>query len=143
LPTVRDFVWKDIATVDKEASALEISRTLRDRKRYSVIVMEGGTPVGIVTDHDLLDKVIAEGRDPRQVKAGEIMSTPLVTIEPSASLKDAARLMSDRGVRRLPVVEKGQLIGVISVEDLARYLGKKSFTEEVFEAMAKYPPYPM
>jgi malate dehydrogenase (oxaloacetate-decarboxylating) len=143
LPTVRDFIWRDIITTDKATSAFELSKMLRERKRYSAIIMEADKPVGIVTDHDLLDKVMAEGKDPKLVKAMDIMSSPLFSIEPNASLKDAARLMNEKGIRRLPVVEKGQLLGLVAVEDLARSLGRKSFAEEVFEAMAKYPPYPM
>jgi CBS domain-containing protein len=76
--------------------------------------------VGIVTDRDIAIRAVAEGRDPKTTSVGEVASKDLQTLSPMDSVADAVRLMRERGVRRLPVVEAGRPVGVVSIGDLAQ-----------------------
>jgi CBS domain-containing protein len=75
---------------------------------------------------------------PGETKVSEIMSKSLITIDPDASIKDAARLMSINKIRRLPVLEQNRLVGIVVASDFVRYLGKKSAYEEILEAVGRY-----
>jgi len=82
-------------------------------------VAEGDRLVGMVTDRDLVVRVLAEGRDANSTTLQEIMASDLVTVEPGTQLEDALQLMSDNQVRRLPVVEGGRLVGIVAQADVA------------------------
>lgn len=80
----------------------------------AVIVMSGGDPVGIVTERDILERVVRAGKDPNKTRAEEIMSSPLISIEADKTVKDALILMRDKKVRRLGVTRRGRLIGIVT-----------------------------
>jgi CBS domain-containing protein len=115
----------------------DAARLMRAANRDSLIVYDLGRPSGIVTERDFLRKVTAEGKDPMQVHVGDVVSTPLVTIAPSKSAKEAATLMIEKNIRHLPVVRDGILIGMITLEDFARHMSKKGFRTEILEAIGK------
>ena len=75
-------------------------------------------PIGIITDRDIAIKVIMKNRRPSGIKAKEIMSSPLITIEPEASIEKACKLLAENGIRRLPVIENDKLVGIISVRNI-------------------------
>jgi len=77
------------------------------------------------------------------VKVCEIMSTNLVTVDPDASIRDAARLMSSHKIRRLPVLKQNHLVGILVATDLVRNVGKKTTAEEILEAIGRYPSGPI
>jgi signal-transduction protein with cAMP-binding, CBS, and nucleotidyltransferase domain len=83
-----------------------------------LIIVSGDRPIGILTERDLVKKVIARGIDPRNLLVAEIMSAPVVSIEPDASLREAAALMLRSGVKRMPVIFQGKLVGIITDTDL-------------------------
>ncbi len=83
-----------------------------------MIVVSGEKPIGILTERDLVKKIVAKATDPQAVKVGDVMSSPLVTISPEASLRDAASLMLKSGVKRLPVTSNERLVGIITDTDL-------------------------
>lgn len=80
----------------------------------AVIIMSGGTPTGIVTERDIVEKIVRARRDPNKTRAQEIMSSPLLSIEVDRSVADALRLMRDRKTRRLAVTRKGRLVGIVT-----------------------------
>ncbi|MEM2643644.1 MAG: CBS domain-containing protein [Candidatus Bathyarchaeia archaeon] len=80
----------------------------------AVIVMSGGNPVGIVTERDILERVVRAGKDPNKTRAEEIMSSPLISIEADKTVKDALILMRDKKIRRLGVTRRGRLIGIVT-----------------------------
>jgi CBS domain-containing protein len=84
----------------------------------SVIVGDGGKFVGIVTERDLLEKVIAAGKDPAKITLGEVMSSPLITVETGAGLGEATSLMLQKNVRRLIATENGKIVGIFTQRDL-------------------------
>lgn len=116
---VRDLVKRALVTVDASASAVEVARRLsREAVGSAVVVGADGAAAGIVTDRDLRRRIVAEGRDPATVEAGSIMSSPLVTIRPSAFAFEALLEMTRRHVRHLVVVDGATPIGVVSATDL-------------------------
>jgi CBS domain-containing protein len=86
----------------------------------SLVVIEEGGPVGILTERDLLYKVLAAGRSPARTKIKEVMSTPVITISSSSNVSIAAERMSDLHLRRLPVVDDGKLVGMLTEKDILR-----------------------
>jgi CBS domain-containing protein len=80
----------------------------------SVIILSGGTPVGMVTERDIVKSIIKDRKDPVKTKAQEIMSSPLITIETNKTVRDAIEMMRDRSVRRLAVYKSGRLVGIVS-----------------------------
>jgi len=103
-----------------------------------LIVVDREMPVGIVTERDFVRRVIAKGRTV-DMKVSDVMSKPLITIGPSASLKEAARKMGEHKIRRLPVMKQHKLVGIIVVSDFMRHVGKKTFTEGILEAIWRHP----
>jgi CBS domain-containing protein len=80
---------------------------------------------------------------PYSVKVSEIMTKNLITVDPDVSLKDAARLMSINKIRRLPVLKQNKLVGIVVASDFVRNLGKKTVSEEILDALGRYPTGPM
>ena len=119
---VRDLMSYPIATVRPEATVLEAIKKMASLKKGSVLVAGDGLLkecLGIVTTSQVFLKVFAEGRDPAGVAVREIMTAgPLVTIDLDASTAEAARLMREHGIRRLPVMKGGALVGIITSKDL-------------------------
>ncbi len=110
-----DFVQKDIIYLDSGASVKEAATKMKDSGNDSVIVTEGGLPVGIITERDLCYRIVATGRDPRSVAVGEVMSKPLITLSKSRNLSEALNLMASRGTRRLVLVNAdGSVFGLMT-----------------------------
>ena len=119
MTTVRDVMTAEPVTVDVGETLAAAARQMRDADVGDVIVTEGGSVRGIVTDRDVTVRGVAEGLDPARATVGEIVTRDLVTVGPDDDLSAAADRMRDYAVRRLPVVENGQLVGVVSLGDLA------------------------
>lgn len=119
---VRDLMSYPIATVRPEATVLEAIKRMAALKKGSVLIAGDGLLkecLGIVTTSQVFLKVFAEGRDPARVAVRDIMTVgPLVTIDLDASTAEAARLMREHGIRRLPVMKGGALVGIITSKDL-------------------------
>jgi CBS domain-containing protein len=138
MTSVKDLLSENVVTINVRKTALDAALLMSERKIGCLVVNDGEVPVGIVTERDLIRRVLAK-KLPLDVKISDIMSKPLITINPDSSLRDTARLMIKNKVRRLPVVKDDKLVGIIVVSDFARQLSKKSITEEILEAMARYP----
>ena len=119
---VVDAMVKEIVTVDEGTLVADACAKIAEKGAGCAIVLSRCKPVGMMTERDVTYKVAAKGLDARKMAAGEIMSTPLVEIDPDADLVDAARLMDRHKIRRLAVVRKGILYGVISALDISRNL---------------------
>jgi len=110
----------NIKTVRVDDTVLDAVKKMNKFRIGSVVVLSGDRPVGIITERNILQRIVEPGLDPMVVKAREIMSAPLVTIEPYVPLEEAARLMVRHGIKKLPVVEGGKLVGMITTSDLVR-----------------------
>ena len=115
---VRDLVKRPLVAAAPRASAVDLARLLSDERVGSVVIVEDGRPVGIVTDRDLRRKVLAEERDGATTAAATIMSSPLVTLPPTAFAFDALLEMTRRHIHHIVIVEGDRAVGVVSGDDL-------------------------
>jgi CBS domain-containing protein len=126
-----------VVTAAQEASALSVARLMRDHRVGSVVVVDpAGAPVAMVTDRDLALRVFAEGVS-AESPIGEHASRPLICGEPEMELDEAAALMVQHRVRRLPVVDNDELAGIVTLDDIAVRTGNlevaQKMTQEVIE----------
>jgi CBS domain-containing protein len=117
--TVEEIMTRDPRTIDASGTVLDAARLMRDNDIGDVIVVEGDQVNGIVTDRDIGVRVVAEGRDPASTPVSEACTTGVEAIEPNASVDDALSAMREKDIRRLPVVEGGRPVGIVSLGDLA------------------------
>ncbi|HXF37086.1 MAG TPA: CBS domain-containing protein [Actinomycetota bacterium] len=110
----------DVKTASPDDSFADVARLLHDNRISSVVVLRRGKLAGIVTERDLVN-VVADGVDPKQVKVKERMTTNLDTVSPTTDVAEAAEHMARLQIRHLPVVDKGKLIGIISIRDLVTW----------------------
>lgn len=116
---VKDVMSSPVVTTDEEATSNNVAKLMDENDLGCVIVTnKEGKPIGIITERDLVIRVLAKNLRPDIIKATEIMTAPLITIEPELTISDAARRMSRLDVRRLGVMYKGELIGLISSKDV-------------------------
>lgn len=118
--TVRDVMARDLVTAAADDSIAGTARAMREADIGDVLVLTGeGTLCGVVTDRDIAVRAVADGLDPARAKVDDICSHDLTAVSPDDDLEEAARIMRERAVRRLPVVEDGRPVGVVSIGDLA------------------------
>jgi len=117
--SIRDVMTPNPITIPATSSVAEAACTMRDANIGDVIVLKDNQVCGIVTDRDIVIRAVAEGRDPAATKIADICSQELTTVSPTDKVEDAVRLMRDKAIRRLPVVEGGKPVGVVSIGDLA------------------------
>jgi len=125
---VKDIMSKDVVTIAPEATMAEAAQAMGDKHIGSLIVTKYRTPVGIVTERDLLSKILALEKDPKDEKVEATMSYPLTTISPTAKIKEAAQIMTQKK-SRLTVFDAGKLTGIITASDLIRSLPEIPETE--------------
>jgi len=117
--TVAEIMSTDPLLVSEDETVLQAARKMADRDVGAVLVESGGELRGILTDRDIVVRVIAEGRDPSNTRVSQIASHELVTVSPRDPADRAVELIRARAIRRLPVVEEHHAVGVISLGDLA------------------------
>jgi CBS domain-containing protein len=116
---VRDIMSSPVITIDEDETSNKAALSMEKNALGAVIVTnKAGKSIGIITERDLVIRVIAKNLKPDTIKGKEIMTTPLVTIEPEATISDAARRMTRLDIRRLGVIYKGNLLGIISSKDI-------------------------
>lgn len=138
MPSVKDIMTKDVIKITSDRTVLEAAEIMDSKALGCLIVTQKDKPIGIVTERDIVRRIVAK-KLPYTVEVSEIMSKDLTLVDPDASLKEAARLMSSNKIRRLPVVKDDKLVGIVVASDFVRNAGKKSTTEEILEAMGRYP----
>jgi CBS domain-containing protein len=116
---VRDVMSSPVVTMNENESSNKVAVAM-DRGDLGAIIVtnEAGKSIGIITERDLVIRVLAKNLKPDSIKAKEIMTTPLVTIEPEATITEAARRMNRLDIRRLGVIYKGNLVGILSSKDV-------------------------
>jgi CBS domain-containing protein len=137
MPSVKDIMTKDVIKITSDRTVLEAAEIMDSKALGCLIVTQKDKPIGIVTERDIVRRIVAK-KLPYTVEVSEIMSKDLTLVDPDASLKEAARLMSSNKIRRLPVVKDDKLVGIVVASDFVRNAGKKSTTEEILEAMGRY-----
>jgi CBS domain-containing protein len=119
---IREVMTESVVTAEPQQSVRSVAELMRERNVGSVVLVEGGRPVGFVTDRDLTLSVLADGRDPSG-PAADHASSPVITAAPDMELDEGAEVMMRHGVRRLVVVDAGLLVGVVTLDDLASRTG--------------------
>jgi CBS domain-containing protein len=116
---IRDVMTDDLVTLPTEATVVEASLAMQQNDIGDVLVTEGGRLAGMVTDRDIVVRAIAEGHDPMRTTIGDLASDDLQTLGPDATLDEAVALLREAAVRRVPVVEDGRPVGIVTIGDLA------------------------
>lgn len=116
---IKDVMTENPICLPESTTVVEAARSMRDSDVGDVIVLEDDRMCGIVTDRDIVVRALAEGRDPNSTRLGEVCSRDVATLSPEDSVGDAVRIMRERAVRRVPVVDGGDPVGIVSIGDLA------------------------
>jgi len=119
---VKDVMVTNLITIEAEATVKKAAEIMDKHDIGCLIVVSYENPIGIITERDMLKRVLLQKRDLAKTKVGNIMSAPLIAANPQTDIRDAVRLMNERRIKKLPVVEEGQLIGLVSLTDVMRSL---------------------
>jgi len=117
---IHDIMVDEVITTDKDATVKDAVELMNKYEIGCLVVLENGKPVGIITERDLLKRVLAKSKDPSNTKVMEIMSKPLLSVTPNVEIEDAAKLMIQNKIKKLPIIEKGKLLGLVTLTDILR-----------------------
>lgn len=117
---VEEIMVEDVLKIDADATVKEAVDMMNRNEVGSLIITDDGKVSGIVTERDVLVRVVGESKDANKTKVSEIMSKPVITVGPDMYVEDAAKLMFKRNMKKLPIEKKGQVIGIITLTDVAR-----------------------
>ncbi|HXF56935.1 MAG TPA: CBS domain-containing protein [Actinomycetota bacterium] len=117
---VGDIMSRNVVTVSADDTFADAAKVLREHRISSVVVKADGGVSGIVTERDFVN-LIADGLDPAATRIGDRMTRDVATVESRTDIAEAAKLMADRRIRHLPVVDRGELVGIISIRDLTSW----------------------
>lgn len=134
---IRDIMTTNLEIAEPDDTLDDIAGMMRDHDVGAIPVVEEGELIGIVTDRDIVLRCVAEGRDPGEVAVDEIITGDVETISPDADVNEAWRIMADRQVRRLPVVENERLVGMVSLGDLAVKTADEQQVAEALEEISE------
>ncbi|MGY5873649.1 MAG: CBS domain-containing protein [Candidatus Thorarchaeota archaeon] len=118
---VKDIMAVNVVTMPPDASILDVSKSMSEMDIGSVIIVDKERPVGIITEADIVRRVIAEEKDTKTAKASDIMSSPIIHVEPGTGLTDAMRVMAKSNIRRVAVLKNDSLAGIITSRDILRW----------------------
>jgi CBS domain-containing protein len=118
IPRVRDKMVSGVVSIEPGTGVVDAAKRMIEQEKGPLPIVEGGRPVAIVTDRDIVAHVVAEGRDPKSVTADDVASHELVTVGPDEDLNEARRLMDQHQLDRVLVVEDDRLVGIISEADI-------------------------
>ena len=116
-----DVMVREVITIDENASVKEAADIMNQFEIGSIIATRKGKAAGIITERDLLKRIVAKGKNAKKTRVKDIMSSPLVVITPNTDLEEAARLMFEKKIKKLPVIDQNRLVGLVSLTDIARY----------------------
>ncbi len=117
---VRDIMSRNIKTVRPDDTSLDAVRKMNKFRIGSVIVINSGRPVGIITERNILQKIVEPRHDPANIKVKDIMTSPLITIDPNTAVDEAAKIMATNTIKTLPVIDKDKILGIVTSSDIVR-----------------------
>jgi len=115
---VRDIMTKDVKVVRPDSNVKEVVATMNRFNIGSIVVVQGDRPVGIISERDILRRVVEPCLSPENLTAGQVMTSPVYTIKETASINEAAKLMAEEKVRKIPVMKKDKLVGIVTFTDI-------------------------
>ncbi|MDQ3872796.1 MAG: CBS domain-containing protein [Thermoproteota archaeon] len=119
---VQDIMTKNMVMIDYDKSAMEAAKLMTEKGISSVFVVKDNNPIGIVTERDFIKKICARGLSAAQVQIDSVMSQILTTADPQTPIDVAVQRMVNHKIRRLPIMDSGKLVGIVTVTDLAKHL---------------------
>jgi len=134
---VKEIMMKKVISIHADATVKEAVELMNENEIGCLIVAKKGEAVGIVTERDVLKRVVSESRGPEVTKVSEIMSKPLIVGGPDMYVEDAARLMFKRNIKKLPVMKNGRLVGLVTLSDIARVARIEPQIVKVVEELRK------
>ena len=139
-----------LETANASDNVFDLAKKMKEKGRGSVVVTEytttttnagsktGTAPVGIITERDIVRRVVAESKDPKTTAAYDIMSKPLISVGPEATVYDASLIMTKYMIRRLPIIRDNTLLGIITSSDLARRMYEQNRADPTLKAMSRF-----
>jgi CBS domain-containing protein len=121
--------WGGVVTVNPEVTILDAARVMNERRVGSLLVIENGAVAGILTEKDVVYRVVAAGKDPGLVRARDVMSSPVLCIQPDRPIEEIEAIMRQERVRHVPVVDGKALLGLLSIGDVTAWHAAKSAQE--------------
>lgn len=118
---VEDIMVEDVITVDSDEPVIKAVKLMNANEIGCLVVTRRGKPIGIITERDLLKRIIAKMRDPTKTTVRQIMTKPLIAGSPDMEIENATKLMFERKIKKLPVTEGNKLVGLVSLTDIARF----------------------
>lgn len=134
---VRDVMTSEVITANADSTLQEIAIMMRAEDTGAIPVVEEDELLGLITDRDIVIRCVAEGRDPAEVVAEDILTEALEVVDTDTDVAEALELMGRHQIRRLPVVENGELVGMVSIGDLAVKQGDEQETGEALKDVSK------
>ena len=130
---VRDIMQKNVITIEKTKKAQDAAIILKDKEISFLVVVNDNKPIGIVSERDIVRKIVAENKESQSTSLETIMSNNFKWVEPNASIESAVQKMLNNNIRRLVVLEDGELAGVITQTDLTEFLRSKILINATIE----------
>jgi CBS domain-containing protein len=141
--TVRDVMTENPAVCTRTTRLVDVARKMVDCDCGEIPIVDSDTalrPIGVVTDRDIVCRMVAEGRNPADHSAGDCMTSPVATVTPETSLDDCVTVMEERQIRRVPVVDdRGRLVGIVAQSDIARK-GSRTLTSDLVREVSQPQP---
>jgi len=135
---IEEAMIKSVVTLQEDVSVYEAVKLMNESKIGCLVVLQYGQVVGIVTERDMLERVLERCRNPKETKVSEIMTKRVIVGKPDMRLDEAAKLMFEKKVKKLPIVEGNHLAGLVTLTDLARMASLDEKTMEVIETRERF-----
>jgi CBS domain-containing protein len=133
---IRSLMVKKVFTLQASASAYEAVKLMNQNKIGSLVIVRNGETVGILTERDLLERVLEKCKNPKETQVFEVMTNHVITGNPDMEIPEAARLMFENKVKKLPIVEGNALVGIVTLTDIARATSVDEETIELVETLS-------
>ena len=130
---LREIMIKKVITITRDKNAQDAAKLMAEHGIGSLVVVDNDSIVGMVTERDLARKVCIKDVPSSRIALNDVMSSPIISAEPDMQIETAVQRMFNNKIRRLPILENGKLVGIVTVSDLAKHLGTKSLIEKIFE----------
>jgi CBS domain-containing protein len=136
---VKDVMSRPAITVEDDRSAKYAGELMRKNRKGFLVVVHGSNPVGVISDSDLINKIVAKGNDSNKFVVKDLMNRPLITVSPAEEITEAVKKMKKNNIHRLPVVDREKVVGVLSLTDIARSSPEMFYLLEYRQEMKKHP----
>ena len=140
MTTAREIMSSKVVTIESSVSAVEIAKIMEKNKVSCIIITKDQKPIGIVTERDLVSKIVAQNKKPSEVKTSDITSSPFVAVSPFTPVDEVAEKMIDKKIRRVVVMDMDQPSGIITVTDFVKHLhgmlaDNENYRQELYQQL--------